>query len=292
MAGCSSGSATSSPSAPPSTASPSSSDAAAEQALQRELDDLEARYGARLGVTAIDTGTGRRLTHRADERFAFASTNKAFIAAATLRSASAADLDAVVRYARSDLLASAPITSRHVDTGMTVRALLDAAVRYSDNTAANLLVRRLGGTAAVERFLRSIGDRTTSVDRLEPDLNTATPGDERDTTTPAASARDVEAVLLGSALPRERRAVLDDLMTRSSTGGLYIRAGVPAGWAIADKTGSGAHGTRNDIAVLRPPGRAPIVLVLLSRRVAEDAASDDALLADATAAVVRALDRA
>lgn len=250
---------------------------------------LEQRYGARLGVEAIDTGTGRRVSHRADERFAFASTNKTFIAAAVLQSATTRDLDTVVRYGEEDLLDHAPIATRHVRDGMTVRALIDAALRTSDNTAANLLVERLGGPAAVQRFLRSIGDRTTSVDRVEPDLNTAVPGDRRDTTTPAAFARDLRSVLLGRALPDADRALLARTMRANTTGGPHIRAGVPAGWTVEDKTGSGSFGTRNDIAVIRPPGRAPIVLVLLTARTAEDADSQDALLADATRLAMRAL---
>jgi beta-lactamase class A len=237
----------------------------------------------------LDTGTGRRFEHRAAERFAFASTNKVFLAAATLRSSSTADLEAVVHYSRRDLLAYAPITSQHLATGMTVRALLDAALRYSDNTAANLLVRRLGGPGRVQDFLRSIGDGTTSVDRLEPDLNRATPGDPRDTTTPAAFLKDLRAVLLGEALPADRRELLDAAMRASTTGGPDIRAGVPASWTVADRTGSGSSGTRDDIAVVRPPGRAPVVVVLLSDRTGPDAASQDGLLADAMRSVVAAL---
>jgi beta-lactamase class A len=276
------------PAAPPhATATPTPT---ASVDAQAAFQALEARYRARLGVVAIDTGSGRQVAARADERFPFASSNKVFIAAAVLQRASDAELDEVVHYARTDLLAHAPITQRHVAEGMTVRALLDAALRYSDNTAANLLVERLGGPAAVQRFLRSIGDRTTSVDRIEPQLNSAVPGDEQDTTTPHAFAADLERVLVGSALPEPRRRLLEGLLRRSTTGGPSVRAGVPERWTVADKTGSGAHGVRNDIAVVRPPGRAPIVMVLLSERRAPDAASDDALLADAARVLVRALD--
>jgi beta-lactamase class A len=239
----------------------------------------------------LDTGSGRRLAYRSTERFAFASTNKTFIAAVTLRSATERDLATVVDYAASDLVAHAPVTSEHVGTGMTVRALVDAMLRFSDNTAANLLVERLGGPQAVERFLRSIGDTTTSVDRTEPQLNSAVPGDRRDTTTPATYAADLETVLLGSALPAPRRELLERLMTASTTGGPYIRAGVPSSWLVADRSGSGAHGVRNDIAVLRPPGRAPILIVLLSSGRTADAIPGDGLLADATRVVVRAVER-
>ena len=277
------------PSAPPAAAPPTTASPTATVDAQAAFRALEARYGARLGVLAIDTGSGTRVESRADERFPFASTNKVLIAAAVLQRASDAELDEVVRYRTDDLLAHAPITRQHVAAGMTVRALIDAALRYSDNTAANLLVARLGGPAAVQRFLRSLGDRTASVDRIEPQLNSATPGDDRDTTTPRAFAADLERVLLGSALPEPRRRLLEGLLRRNTTGGPYIRAGVPEGWTVADRTGSGAHGVRDDVAVVRPPGRAPIVVVLLSERWAPDAASDDALLAGATRTVVRAL---
>jgi beta-lactamase class A len=262
-----------------------------DEVLRADLARLEERYDARLGVTVLDTGSGRRLAYRAAERFPFASTDKVFIAAATLQEATDEDLATVVRYSSADVLEYAPVTARHVAAGMTVRALLDAMLHFSDNTAANLLVDRLGGPDAVERFLRSIGDTTTSVDRLEPDLNSAVPGDRRDTTTAAAFARDLQVVLLGDALPAARRELLDRLMRTSTTGGPYIRSGVPSTWTVADKTGSGAFGTRDDIAVVRPPGRAPIVLVLLSIRTTADAPSQDALLADATRAVVGVMER-
>ncbi|GAA4740047.1 class A beta-lactamase [Amnibacterium soli] len=284
LSGCS----TAGPMPPAVTARASAAPTAAVDA-QAAFRELEARYGARLGVLALDTGSDRRVEHRADERFPFASANKLFIAAAVLQRSSDAELDEVVRYSPADLLAHAPITRRHVEQGMTVRALIDAALRYSDNTAANLLVARLGGPPAVQRFLRSLGDRTTSVDRIEPQLNSAVPGDDRDTTTPQAYGADLEQVLMGSALPEPRRRLLEGLLRRSTTGAPYIRAGVPEGWTVADRTGSGAHGVRNDIALVRPPGRAPIVMVLLSERRAPDAVSDDALLADATRVLVRAL---
>ncbi|GAA4267145.1 class A beta-lactamase [Frondihabitans peucedani] len=229
------------------------------------------------------------LGHRSDERFAFASTDKVFIAAAVLSRISDAGLAEVVRYDRTDLLAYAPVTSQHVDSGMTVRALLDAALRYSDNTAANLLMERAGGAAGVQAFLRTLGDSTTSVDRDEPSLNTAVPGDTRDTTTPQAFARDLRAVTTRTVLPDSRRRLLVSLMTANTTGAPYIRSGVPTGWSVADKTGSASYGVRNDIALVTPPAGSPLVIVLFSTRTTQDAASQDALLADATRALVEAL---
>ncbi|MET3637832.1 beta-lactamase class A [Curtobacterium oceanosedimentum] len=263
----------------------------ADAATSRAFAALEEQYGARVGVVAIDTADGSSTGYRADERFAFASTNKAFIAAAVLDRSSGADLDEVVHYGRGDLLAYAPVTSQHVDEGMTVRALVDAALRQSDNTAANLLVDRLGGVGGVSRWLRGIGDDVTRVDRVEPDLNTAVPGDPRDTTTPAQSAADLRAVLLGDALDPDDRALLRSAMAGTTTGDGTIRAGVPDGWSVADKTGTASYGVRDDIAVVQPPGRDPIVLVVFTTRdgAGADAEPSDALVAAAARVAVRSI---
>ncbi|QKS88435.1 class A beta-lactamase [Curtobacterium flaccumfaciens] len=260
-----------------------------DPATARAFAALERRYDARLGVVAVDTGDDRTIAHRAGERFAFASTNKVFIAAAVLDASSDADLATVVHYDRGDLLEYAPVTSEHVDTGMTVRELIDAALRSSDNTAANLLVERLGGPDAVERWLRGIGDRTTHVDRVEPDLNEATPGDRRDTTTPERFAADLRTVLLGDALDAADRRVLREAMLGNTTGDATIRAGVDPSWQVADKTGTASYGVRNDIAIVTPPGRAPIVLVVMTSRADPGAEPSDALVAAATRAAVAGL---
>lgn len=271
---------------PPPTPRPT-----ADAATSRAFAALEEQYGARVGVVAIDTADGSSTGYRADERFAFASTNKAFIAAAVLARSSSDDLDVVVHYDRSDLLSYAPVTSQHVDEGMTVRALVDAALRQSDNTAANLLVERVGGVGGVSRWLRAIGDDVTRVDRVEPDLNTAVPGDPRDTTTPAQSAADLRAVLLGDALDPDDRALLRSAMAGTTTGDGTIRAGVPDGWSVADKTGTASYGVRNDIAVVHPPGRDPIVLVVFTTRdgAGADAEPSDALVAAATRMAVQSV---
>lgn len=255
----------------------------------RSFAALETRNDARLGVVAIDTGSGRVTAYREDERFAFASTNKVFIAAAVLHTSTAADLDTVVDFDRSDLLEYAPVTSKAVDSGMTVRALVDAALRYSDNTAANLLVEHVGGVDAVQAFLGSIGDHTTRVNRLEPALNEATPGDARDTTTPKQFAADLRAVLLDDALDPADRELLRSTMLGNTTGDTTIRAGVDPTWPVADKTGTGSYGVRNDIAVVYPPGRKPIVVVVMTSRDAPDATPSDALVAAATKAAVASL---
>ncbi|KXK61994.1 class A beta-lactamase [Micromonospora rosaria] len=250
---------------------------------------LEARFGARLGVYAVDTGSGRTVAHRPDERFAYASTFKALAVAAVLEATTDAQYDRLVRYRRADLVAHSPVTGRHVAEGMTLRAVADAALRYSDNTAGNLLLAELGGPRGFERALRGIGDTVTTPARVETALNQATPGDVRDTSTPRALATSLRTYAVDDHLDAGDRAVLVDLLRRNTTGDALIRAGVPAGWQVGDKTGSGGYGTRNDIAVLWPPDGAPIVLAVLSRRDTVDAPHDDALIAEAARVAVGAL---
>jgi beta-lactamase class A len=267
--------------APAAPATPTSSPPPATVVPQPDFASLERGFDARLGLYAVDTGSGRELAHRADERFGYASTHKAFSSAAVLQRTSVEGLAKVLTYTRADLQPNSPVTEKHVTTGISLRDAIDAALRYSDNTAANLLFRELGGPAGLAAALRGIGDTTTHVDRIEPGLNDLAPGDVRDTSTPRAMAADLRAFTLGTALPPEKRTLLTDMLRANLTGAAVIRAGAPAGWAVADKTGTGEYATRNDIAVVWPPGRAPIVLVIMSDRKTEDADHDDRLLAQA-----------
>ncbi|MGQ4511718.1 class A beta-lactamase [Streptomyces sp. DW26H14] len=280
----------SAPSAPSSAPSPgTASRTASMTAAAQALDGLQHRYRARLGVYALDTGTGREVVYHADDRFAFDSTYKALAAGTLLRHVSDADLSHVITYRAADLQDYSPITRSHVSTGMTLRALIDAALRYSDNTAANLLLGQLGGPHGLQQALRDVGDSTTHVDRTEPDVNTAVPGDVRDTSTPRALGTDVRRFVLGDLLTSDRRKQLTDWMLHNTTGGPYIRAGVPTGWKVGDKTGNGDYGSRNDIGVAWPPHGDPVVIAVLSERGHKGASSDDTLIADATKAALTAL---
>ncbi|WP_034270444.1 class A beta-lactamase [Actinospica robiniae] len=265
------------------TAPSSTTDTAAFQ-------QLESRYGARLGVYAIDTGTGRSVAFQADERFAFCSTIKAFAAGELLRRETDAQLAQTITYSASDLVDYSPVTSKHVQGGMTLTAVMSAAIEVSDNTALNLMFGRLGGPAGLQSALRSLGDATTDVDRTEPTINTAVPGAVQDTSTPRALAADLRAFVLGDVLTAGRRARLTAWLQANTTGGPYIRAAVPTGWKVGDKTGNGDYGTRNDIAVLWPTHGAPIVIAVLSHRGTQNASSDDGLIADATKLALQQLD--
>ena len=266
--------------APPATAAP---------ATDQAFADLEDRAGARLGVHAVDTGSGRQVGYRADERFAYASTVKALAVAAVLQQSSTADLDRTVVYGAADLVTSSPITRSRAGAGMTVRELADAALRSSDNTAANLLLRELGGPAGLDAALSRLGDDVIQVVRDETELNEAVPGDPRDTSTPRAMAATLRRVAVDDALAPEDRDLLVGWLRTSTTGAGLVRAGVPAGWQVGDKSGSGGYGTRNDIAVVWPPDRGPLVLAVMTTHDSPDAERDDALVAAATRVVVEAL---
>jgi beta-lactamase class A len=242
-------------------------------------------------VHAIDTGSGTTVRHRADERFLMCSTHKVLAAAAImrLRTSQPGLLDRLIRYDRAQLLDYAPVTTKHVADGMTVAALCEAAITVSDNTAANLLVQQLGGPTAVTEFARTLGDPITRLDRTEPDLNVGAPGDPRDTTTPAAMAADLRALALGDALDPPGRDLLTGWLTANTTGAALIRAGLPAGWRVGDKTGSGAQGEANDIAVVWPPGRAPLVIAVYTAPADPHATTGKATVAQAAAIVAKTL---
>lgn len=252
---------------------------------------LERDAGGRLGVCAIDTASGRRVEHRADERFPFCSTFKAMLSAAVLAQSVARPglLQQRVTYGKADLVNYSPVTGKHVDTGMTVAELCEATIQYSDNSAANLLMKLIGGPSAVTAYARSIGDDTFRLDRWETELNTALPGDLRDTTTPAAMAASLRVLTLGDALPAAQRAQLVTWLRGNKVGDKRIRAGVPAGWTVGDKTGTGDYGTTNDAGVVWSPTRAPIVLVVYYTQAHADARAKDDVIADVARVVVEAL---
>jgi beta-lactamase class A len=170
-----------------------------------------------------------------------------------------------------------------------VRELCDAAVRYSDNTAGNLLLADVGGPAGITAFARSLGDEVTRLDRTEPELNTAIPGDERDTTTPRAIATSLGALVLGDHLDPADRTLFTEWLVGNTTGATRIRAGLPPDWRVGDKTGTGSYATANDVAVAWPPGGAPVLVAVLTSKAAEDATRDEALLAEAAAVVAQEL---
>ncbi|MGN6374882.1 MAG: class A beta-lactamase [Sphingomonas sp.] len=228
-----------------------------------DLDAIARAAGGRLGVAALDTGSGRRLAHDADRRFALCSTFKVVLAAAILAQVDAGRIALAqpLGFTDADILSYAPVVQRHRSTHrLTVAEACAAAVQWSDNSAANLLLARIGGQAALTRFIRAAGDPVTRLDRNEPSLNIVPPGDLRDTTTPAAMVGLLHALLLGEVLRPASRRILLGWMDGCQTGKEKLRAGLPADWQVGDKTGNSGHGAVNDVAIARPPGRAPILV--------------------------------
>ena len=228
------------------------------------VGEIERRAGGRLGV-AVLSSDGRRFVHRGDERFPMCSTFKALAAAAVLKrvDAGALSLERKIAFGHADLLDYAPATRAHVHEGaMGLGDLCAAAIRLSDNTAANLILRALGGPQAVTELARSLGDEATRLDRDEPALNSAIPGDPRDTTTPMAMARDLRELIIGEALSDASRRRLEAWMIASETGAKRLRAGLPPNWGVGDKTGSGENGATNTIAIFRPPRRAALFVAV------------------------------
>jgi beta-lactamase class A len=226
--------------------------------------ELERRNGGRLGVAAVDTASGRRADYRSDERFPLCSTFKFLAAAFVLTRVDRGHekLDRRVVFSDKELVTYSPVTQEHVGAGgMSMAEVCDAAMTLSDNTAGNLMLASFGGPSALTHFARTLDGGVTRLDRIETALNEATPGDPRDTTTPAAMLGAMQRLLVGDALSAESRERLTGWLLANKTGGKRIRAGFPSNWRVGDKTGSG-NGSANDIAIVWPPGRAPILVAV------------------------------
>lgn len=266
-----------------------------ESDIVRQLRDLEREHAARLGVFACNTATGQSVLYRADERFPMCSVFKTLAVAAVLRDRdrNGEFLAKCIRYTEKDVTDSgyAPITGKpeNLANGMTVGELCAAAICYSDNAAGNLLLRQLGGPTAIIRFCRSVGDSTTRLDRWEPELNSAEPWRVTDTTSPRAIGQTYARLTLGEALTSQDSKRLTGWLLANTTSGERFRAGLPADWTIADKTGGGDYGTNNDVGITWPPGRSPIVLAVLTTKHEPDAPADNPLIAKTAALLATAL---
>ncbi|MGP4047370.1 class A beta-lactamase [Streptomyces sp. 2A115] len=279
------------------TATPSAHAAtkAAGDDISHALSKLEREHSARLGVFAHNTVTGTTVRHRADEAFPMCSVFKTLAAAAVLRDLDRHGeyLDLRIRYTAEDVKESggAPVTGlkENLANGMTVAELCHAAIAHSDNTAANLLLRELGGPTAITRFCRSIGDGTTRLDRWEPALNSAEPWRTTDITSPGAIGRTYAKLALGDALtPRDRQRLTAWLLA-NTTSGARFRKGLPQDWALGDKTGTGKYGTTNDVGIAWTPDGSPVVLAVLTTKADPDAPMDEPLVAETAALLATAL---
>ncbi|MET4731322.1 beta-lactamase class A [Thalassospira sp. MBR-102] len=256
--------------------------ASANDRLLDAIHTVETRLDARVGVSILNVENGREWQYRADERFPLTSTFKLLACAAVLNKVDreSETLDRRITYRSDDLVTYSPITEKHVDSGMTIGELCEAALHLSDNTAANLVLDVLGGPDVLTAYLRDIGDDVTRLDRIEPDLNAATPGDARDTTTPNAMRATLTYLLFGDALSLESRQLLEDWLTENQVGGPLLRAGLPDDWKIADRTGAGGFGSRAIVAVIWPPERKPVIVAIYITQTSASMEERNAAIAD------------
>ena len=255
----------------------------AVHSLHAQLQLLEASAQGRLGVTILDTATGQAHGHRADERFMMLSSFKLLASALVLARVDRGQesLDRRITYARSDLVTYSPVTERFADTpeGMSLGGLCEATITTSDNSAANFILDSCGGPAALTRFARELGDDTTRLDRRETELNTGTAAALLDTTTPRAMALTMQKLLLGNALSPASRERLQQWLVGNTTGDKRLRAGLPAGWRVGDKTGTNKLDA-NDIGITWPAsGRAPLIITAYLAESTASSAVKEATLA-------------
>ena len=258
-------------------------------AIQKKLADLEASSGGRIGLFVINTGDNTRIQYHAKERFPMCSTSKVMAVSAILKRSTKDKhlLQHKIAYTRNDIDLSgyAPITKNHIIDGLAISELCEAAITQSDNTAMNLLMKKLGGPEAVTSFAHSIGDNKFRLDRYEPELNSAIPGDLRDTTTPKAMTESLNKLVFGDALELTQQDQLLAWLKGNTTGSARMRAGVPEGWLVGDKTGTGNYGTTNDIGIIWPQNASPIVVAIYFTQNKKDATPRD----DVIASVIRIL---
>ena len=233
--------------------------------MTAQIQKIEGESGGRLGVAVIDTQTGLESGHRLDERFPLCSTFKLLAASAILKRVDEGkeSLERRIRFASDDVVAYSPKTKQHIGgDGMPLSDICEAALTLSDNTAGNLMLGSLGGPAGVTAFARSIGDTVSRLDRMETALNEALPGDVRDTTSPRAMAHDIQNLVLGPVLSDASKATLTAWLRANKTSDKRFRAAVPKDWIVGDKTGSGDRGSTNDVGLVWPPSRKPLIVAV------------------------------
>lgn len=262
---------------------------AQEQVFEKELAQLEQQKQCRIGIAAINVATNQRCQYHADERFLMCSTFKLLAVAAALHRVdeNKEKLNRFVKYGEEQLLAYAPVTRAHVgEGGMTLEALCAAAIEQSDNTAGNLILEAIGGLKGFNEFVRALGDKFTHLDRMEPDLNVAVPGQDMDSTTSAAMCADLQHLFASDFLTQGSRARLESWMQANETGLNLIRAATPTNWKVGDKTGRSGAGATNDIAILRPPTGGPFFIAIYTDNPGETAEARDSLVAEITKAAL------
>jgi beta-lactamase class A len=259
--------------------------------LNDQFKRIENESGGRLGVAVLDIQSQMRAGHHADDRFPMCSTFKLLACAAVLKRVQTGNekLDRRIKIEAADVVPGSSRISAPVPEGKTLAELCEVAMTYSDNTAGNLILASLGGPAGLTTYIRNLGDKITRLDRNEPTLNEAIPGDPRDTTTPNAMLKDLQALLLGKALSETSKGLLMQWLIGNKTGDTRLRAGLPAGLKAGDKTGTGERGSTNDVAIIWPPNRKPILVTAYLTETAAPADKRNATLAAVGKAVAEAV---
>lgn len=255
--------------------------------IQKKLEILEGSFDGKIGVYAIDTNSNQIIAYRANERFPVQSTSKLMAVSALLKQSNNDNklLEEKIRYTENDLVVWSPVTGNNVASGMSLEALSEAAMSYSDNAATNLIMKNLGGPKFVTNFAHSIGNKTFNLEHYEPDLN-SNPKDKQDTSTPKDMAISLQALTLGNILTPAQRALLVTWMRNNTTSYKRMRSGAPSGWVVADKTGSGDYGIANDIGMMWSPTCKPIVLAIYTIQNKQDAKRRDDILVSTTSAIL------
>ena len=235
-----------------------------EPAIQASIQKIEQALGGRVGVSWYDENSSRQWHYRGDEAFPLTSTFKAFACAALLARVDAKqeDLQRQVAIQKQELITYSPVTEKFTGKTLSTADLCAAAVTLSDNTAGNLVLESIGGPAGFTRFMQALGDQKTVLSRWEPDLNEATPGDTRDTTSPNAAVQSLRTLVSGDALSQDSRQTLIGWLRDDQVADQLIRSYLPESWIIGDKTGAGGYGSRAIIAVIWPPQKKPIYLAI------------------------------
>ncbi|KTD61434.1 Beta-lactamase CTX-M-1 precursor [Legionella spiritensis] len=260
--------------------------------LPQQLQQIEQRNSGRIGISVLNTGNQHQINYRANQRFPMGCTSKVIGVSAVLNKSMTDPmlLGKKITYQTIDLASWSPVTGKHVKDGMTVEALCSAAIRYSDNTAMNLLVKELGGLEAINAYAKQLGDHQFRQDNIWPDEAFSGGDDPYDSSSPAAMTNNLRQLLLERGLGEKQHKLLQSWMLSNTTGDKRIRAGVPASWKVADKTGTGArYGTTNDIGVIWPGACSPIVMSVYFTQNHKHATPNDRVIVDVTKSVIAAL---
>ena len=188
------------------------------------------------------------------------------------------DTSAVIT--KNAIITWSPVTEKLIGENISLKQACSATMIMSDNTAANIVLTGINGPEALTKFMRSIGDKVTRLDRIEPDLNEALDGDKRDTTTPNAIVKSLHSLLFGDVLSEPSKIQLKQWMIDNKVTGSLLRSVLPENWSIADRSGAGGYGSRGITAVVWSKMRSPIIISIYLTQTDASFALRDKAIAD------------